>query len=43
MKMDDQDQPNSDEPQKLRDALRGLEKERLFVPGAVDEAMVRAV
>ena len=42
MKMDDRDQPNSDEPQKLRDALRGLEKERLFVPGAVDEAMVRA-
>src|SRR5688572_4737350 len=40
--MDEQNQPNLEEPQKLREALRALEKERLFVPGTVDDAVRRA-
>ena len=40
--MDEHDQPNPDEPQKLRNALRRLEKERLFVPRTVDDTVARA-
>ena len=40
--MDEPNQPNFEEPQKLREALRRLEKERLFVPGTVDDAVARA-
>ena len=41
MKM--QDEPNNEELKKLGEALRRLEKERVFVPGKVDEAVLARV
>lgn len=46
MKMDDPQQPNPEEHgklDKLADALRGLEKERVFVPSKVDDAIIAQV
>jgi hypothetical protein len=43
MKMDATNQPNDEEMKKLQAALRRLEKERVFVPGDVDEAILARV
>ena len=46
MKMDDSQQPNPEEHgklDKLADALRGLEKDRVFVPSKVDDAIIAQV
>jgi hypothetical protein len=43
MKMDGDDELKSEELKKLGEALRRLEKERVFVPGKVDEAVLGAV
>jgi hypothetical protein len=43
MKMEPNDEPNDREPKKLGEALRRLERERVFVPSKVDEAVLAQV
>lgn len=45
MKMDDSNQPNRDDAKldRLGEALRGLEKERILVPAEVDEAILSEI
>ena len=43
MKMDGDDELKGEELKKLGEALRRLEKERVFVPGTVDEAVLARV
>jgi hypothetical protein len=43
MKMDGNDELNGEELKKLGEALRRLEKERVFVPGTVDEGVLARV
>jgi len=40
--MDGDNELKREEQQKLQDALRGLEKENVFVPGSIDDAMREA-